>query len=421
MSSVEMLLAEWSRMGWPMLLAFTGSVLVVAALRRFCRTAFGAERAFLSWLLPPMAMLASMLPHASMPASPLPPIFINIVALPGAMTHAAAQAGGTGWRAWMAVIWMGGVAAWASLAIIAQMRYRAKLRNATQYGDGSSRWQILRAGDASTGPALVGAWRPRIVVPADFDDRYDFNERVLILAHEAMHARRLDGIWALAAQVVSALFWFHPLAWWALSALRRDQELACDAGMREHQGRRRNYANAMLKTLPAGFALPVGCAWSPRHPLTERIAMLKKAQPNRVRRAGGALFALIVILSGGSATYAATATDEAHPTRHALKLELSVDGKAPRLQANVCLEPGEHYGLLETDIGKLPPWRAKFRVAPAPGGLLEVRAEMEGGPMEKPSSPRVRTHPGQAAVIEIGSAASDGHTIRVEVTPRIGC
>jgi beta-lactamase regulating signal transducer with metallopeptidase domain len=424
MNSIETFVATWSRSGWLVLLAFTASTLVVGALRKPCRRIFGAERAFLLWLLPPMAMFATLLPHALMQASPLPPVVFDIVALPGAMAHAAADADGSHWQTWAVAIWVGGVIVSGLLAVIAQLRYRAELRDAQRYGDGSCRWRVLRAADPFTGPALVGAWQPRIVVPADFDERYDENERRLILAHEAMHARRLDGIWALAAQIMSVLFWFHPLAWWALPALRHDQELACDAGvLRENRGQRRNYAKAMLKTSPAGFALPVGCAWSPRHPLTARIAMLKQAQPGRVRRASGALFALIVILCGGGATYAVTAGagNDARSDRHTLKLELSVDGKSPRLHANICLEPGEPYRLVETGIGKLPPWRAKFWVEDAPGGMLEVHAEMEGGPMEQPSSPRLRTHPRQTAVIEIGSDAPGGHTIKVEVTPRIGC
>jgi beta-lactamase regulating signal transducer with metallopeptidase domain len=430
MNSLDVLVATWCRVAWTLLLVFTAAVLVVAALRKPCRRAFGAERAFLLWLIPPVAMLASLLPHAATPASPLPPIIISIVTLHGATASGVATSGASDWRLWMAASWLIGALVASLLAVYAQFRYRMKLRGAMRY-EAASRWPVLRIADPSAGPALVGSWRPCIVVPRDFDERYDDAERELILAHEIMHARRRDGCWCLAAQFVTAAFWFHPLAWWALSALRRDQELACDAGvLREHRGGRRSYANAMLKTQSAAFALPVGCAWSPRHPLTERIAMLKQAQPGRVRRASGAAFATIVIMFGAGGAYAATASSANvdHADRHTLKLELGVDGQTPRLHANICLEKGEHYSVTEAGIGKLPPWHGKFWVTAAPGGMLEVRTEMDGGPMEKPASPRLRTRPGQTATIEFGGersgnpeVAPGGHIIKIDLMPSVGC
>ncbi|MGD3580303.1 M56 family metallopeptidase, partial [Xanthomonas citri pv. citri] len=41
-------------------------------------------------------------------------------------------------------------------------------------------------------PVSVGLWRPRIVLPMDFDTRYSAAERTLILAHERLHLRRGD-------------------------------------------------------------------------------------------------------------------------------------------------------------------------------------------------------------------------------------
>src|SRR5207249_10388980 len=43
------------------------------------------------------------------------------------------------------------------------------------------------AADPSIGPALVGVFRPRLVLPADFETRFDAQERALILAHEEVH------------------------------------------------------------------------------------------------------------------------------------------------------------------------------------------------------------------------------------------
>ncbi len=432
MNNLESFIDTWSRLGWLSLLVFTASILVVAVLRKPCRKEFGAERAFLLWLLPPLTILATLFPHATTHAISLPPIVMAIISLPGTVTPVVAGAGMGDWRSWILVPWLVGAVLTLSLATFTQLRYCARLRGAVQYGNVLSRWPILRAADPYTGPALVGAWRPRIVVPADFDDRFDDTERALILAHETMHARRRDGCWCLLAQFVAAVYWFHPLAWWALSALRRDQELACDAGvLRENRGGRRSYANAMLKTLPAGFALPVGCAWSPRHPLTERIAMLKQTPPDRVRRACGVVLMLAMALLGAGGVYAATApatTGVAHADRYTLKVALAVDGKAPQLHADMCLTPGEHYEVTEGNIGELPPWHGQFSVAPASHGMLEVNTKMSGGPLDNPVEPRVIARPGQMATIMLGgdragnpTVAPGKHTIKIDLTPSVGC
>ena len=76
--SSELAAVDWMGHCWLLLLAFTLAVLIVAALRRPCRHLFGTERAFLLWLLPPLAMLASQLPHtAAAPVAVLPPMVFN--------------------------------------------------------------------------------------------------------------------------------------------------------------------------------------------------------------------------------------------------------------------------------------------------------------------------------------------------------
>src|SRR6185312_1214015 len=191
----------------------------------------------------------SKLPHAAIaPVVVWSPVISAITAaaeLPVQTTGSAV----IGWRTWVVLLWLLGSVLSLLLAALAQSRYRARLRGATRIVDERSHWPMLRAPGSDIGPALVGAWRSRIVLPADFECRYDPTEQMLILAHETTHARRRDGWWCLLAQLVVALFWFHPLAWWALAALRHDQELACDAAvLRAHGTQRRSYANAMLKT-----------------------------------------------------------------------------------------------------------------------------------------------------------------------------
>lgn len=442
MSSIDVLVTVWTTRGWLALLAFTAAVLVVAALRRPCRRLFGTERAFQLWGLPPLAMLASQLPHAAAPAVVLPAVASAVAPMTALLPAHVVAAGAADWRVGILLLWsLGGVAS-LLLAVYAQARYRAQLRGATCVVDARSAWPLLHAAGTDVGPALVGAWRSRIVLPADFECRYDATEQMLILAHEAAHARRHDGSWCLLARLAAALFWFHPLAWWALAALRHDQELACDAAvLREHGSRRRSYANAMLKTQSAAFALPVGCPWSPCHPVTERIAMLKLPQPNPFRRrAGGVMLAFVAVGMAG-AVYAATppppaTTGDGRSDHYTLKIDVAMGGRPESMHFTSCLKPGQFNRLNGTD-GSALSWQGRFAVSPAAGGQLQVDADVDtrfdrgdGKVHTQSAKPIVRTLPGKQASIVFGQVTEGGQqadtrrhddTIRINLTPSIGC
>ena len=428
MNSFDVLVAAWCGLAWSSLLVFTAAVLVVAALRKPCRRAFGAERAFPLWLIPPVALLAGMSPHTAAPISSLPPIILSIATLPGTAASGVAGSGAGDWRLWIAALWLAGFVMVLSLAARAQFRYRTKLRGATRYEAGL-RWAVLRTADPMVGPALVGAWRTCIVVPQDFDDRYDEIERRLILEHEVMHARRHDGWWCLAAQFTTAAFWFHPLAWWAISALRRDQELACDAGvMRENHGKRRSYANAMLKTLPASFALPVGCTWSPRHPLMERIGMLKQAQPGRNRRASGIVLIVVVMLLGASAAYAATAPAAAPKTSNAgthvseYQLEMKVEfvggsadhQEAHRIEVAMCQVPGKAARVSSRALA------VEAIATPLQGSRIRIKTTIFDAVGHKLAEPILVGALGDPLRVVVGAAGGEPR-YEVDITPIAGC
>jgi TonB family protein len=64
-------------------------------------------------------------------------------------------------------------------------------------------------------------WGP-IVVPPGFENH------TAVLAHEAAHVERGD-IWtSLLARIVCAVYWFHPLVWWAALRMRLEADRACD-------------------------------------------------------------------------------------------------------------------------------------------------------------------------------------------------
>jgi len=152
---------------------------------------------------------------------------------------------------------------------------------------------------------LLGAWRPRIVLPSDFETRYSGAERALILAHERAHLRRNDALTNAIACGLVCVFWFNPLAYWAWNRFRFDQEVACDATvLRQAKVSRRRYARALARThLTSSGAIAFG--WRGRHPLIERIAILRRPAPSRTRRRIGYALALVLMLWGAYVVWAA--------------------------------------------------------------------------------------------------------------------
>lgn len=76
-------------------------------------------------------------------------------------------------------------------------------------------------------PMTWGWRRPTVLLPADAPDWAGERVRVALL-HEAAHIARGDWAAQMLAHAVCALFWFHPLVWWAAARLRAEAEQAAD-------------------------------------------------------------------------------------------------------------------------------------------------------------------------------------------------
>ena len=161
--------------------------------------------------------------------------------------------------------------------------------------------------DPSIGPALVGVFRPRLVLPVDFETRFDAQERALILAHEEVHFLSGHTVVNAVVEVARCANWFNPLVHLAAHRLRTDQELACDATViAAHPSERRAYAQALLKAQLAPAFLPLGCVWTSRSGahLRERIAMLGRASLDRRSAVAGAATIVVLSLTSGYAAWA---------------------------------------------------------------------------------------------------------------------
>jgi TonB family protein len=290
---------------------FTAGLLAVLALRRPLRALAGPRCAYALWLLPPVATLASLAANL-WPLAPLrwPALTQTVTVLvhAGTRTTAPVSALLPDWIGALLVgLWLFGSAC----ALLALLGRYAALRLALRVdpGDTLARHGIegeharLRIRRHAAGPALLWAPRPLLLLPPDFEQRYDTAQRRQILHHELCHRAQGDAWWNLLAALLGALFWWHPLRPWAQRAFALDQELACDARLFASRQRPalRSYAGTLLQaasTLP----LPLGSGVSHPRQLKERIAMLAQTRRSAPRRAAGATLILILL---GAAVLAA--------------------------------------------------------------------------------------------------------------------
>lgn len=147
----------------------------------------------------------------------------------------------------------------------------------------------------NTGPALIGAWRPRIVVPRWFLDE-PASSQALILAHERMHRSAHDPLLLRVALLLVAVFpWNLPL-WWQLRRLRRAIEIDCDARVMGTGAAADAYGEVLLRVAQRAGAAPTGimAMSEPVSTLEYRIRQLTPVPARRValRAAGAAMLAL---------------------------------------------------------------------------------------------------------------------------------
>jgi len=282
-------------------LAAAVAILVVTLVRRPVRHAFGARAAYALWIAPVLIALAGFLPQPAAGA-----LAETVVLRAGAAAARSLQAGFAGApAAGLLAAWRAGAGAAAALLLARQARFVAAMGRLTPMGPGQ-----FRAEHADVGPAVVGALRPRIVTPADFEARFAAEERAVILAHETHHLATGDARVNALAAGLQCLAWFNPLVHLASHLMRIDQELACDAAvLGRFPAARRLYAEVLLKAQLATQPLPLGCHWpaGSEHPLKERIAMLKSPLPTPARRAAGLALVATLSLGGACAAWAAQA------------------------------------------------------------------------------------------------------------------
>ena len=384
-------------------------LLQLAMVRRL-----GAGAGYLAWLLVPVAMLAVALPH---PAVDALVIRVPVVAAMPAWVAAPASvapARGGGWIVAAVAAWAAGVLLLAALLARRQRVFEAHIDGGLPPG---------------AGPAVVGIWRRRIVLPRDFDAAFDAEERRLMLLHEGVHLRRADNAWNLLASALLVMHWFNPVAWWAWRRLRLDQELACDAAVlrQESADALSTYTGALLKVQGLAFAPPLATSWQSTHPLVERVRMLQLHRISSARQRLGRRAVALLVLVGGFGSYALRAGASAAPepvpggkdsVMMSVTTEIDGQNRSP-IPMRVLMRTGDKSTLrLAGDPARHTLTSEIALVAtPLAGERVQINAELRYGDSLL-GSPRVITRDGEPARIQVKSD-NEGHVFAVTLTPRL--
>lgn len=360
------MLESWAQGLWMQTQLFSLAAAGVWILRACLLRWFGAQAAYFAWLAVPTICLAAALPWPSALADAMvSPVMPNLSAsmLPFAPPSPAASTG----RLASALL-LGWLVGGALIVVRLVRQHRGLLRRLRPWPD-QAHWQ----GPAGSSPAMFGLWQPRLVLPADFQQRFDPSEQAAILAHEAVHADRRDNLCNLLATAWAVCLWFNPLA--------------------------------------------VG--WHTTHPLVQRVAMLKHHPRSLARRHTGlGLVALLCLgaaglghaLQAAAANLASDPATPAHPESVMLYIQVDQDGTplaSPRLFGRLGQSMSMQWTRGDAQAG---PWRLELTVTTRDGKQLQLDGRLSSGrPLQLVAQPRLVTPNGEPARFETRSA--DGQQV----------
>jgi beta-lactamase regulating signal transducer with metallopeptidase domain len=181
--------------------------------------------------------------QASQAAKPLSPTTESPLA-------AATRVASSVWAIGSAALLVWFAAGWAISGAAVRRAARAPLPWLSELNDLQERLHVgsevgLRVVDRVSSPVAVGLLRSTILLPSSAVE-WSADRRRSVLLHELAHVRRSDCRVQAVAQAACALYWFNPLAWIAMAALRVERERACDDEVIRHGTLPSDYAAHLL-------------------------------------------------------------------------------------------------------------------------------------------------------------------------------
>jgi beta-lactamase regulating signal transducer with metallopeptidase domain len=119
-------------------------------------------------------------------------------------------------------------------------------------------------------PAVIGWFRPVVLLPVTVLTGLSEEQLESIIAHELAHIRRLDAFVNAFQVGVETLLFYHPAVWWLNKRIRAEREHCCDEIAVAVCGNAVEYARALTR-LEELRSAPVFAMAANRGPLKERI------------------------------------------------------------------------------------------------------------------------------------------------------
>ena len=138
----------------------------------------------------------------------------------------------------ISIIWLVGVVAVLTYALVAYIRLRRMVDDAVLLRENV--YQSEKVGTVF----VLGIFSPKIYVPYGLSPV----ELYMSLNHERAHLARRDHLVKPLGFIIAAVYWFNPLVWLAYILLCRDIELACDEKVIKKIGynMKKSYSQALL-------------------------------------------------------------------------------------------------------------------------------------------------------------------------------
>lgn len=155
----------------------------------------------------------------------------------------------------------------------------------------------IRASGALMTPVTWGVLRPVILLPAYVLD-WPAQKYTALLRHEQAHIDRQDWLWQTFAECVTAVLWFHPLAWLAAARLRSEAEHSADDYVLSDGTGASSYAQQLLdiarrlKQRPPRAAVAMA-----RRSRSLELRIVAILDPSRTRTGAGIRARLTVMLT----------------------------------------------------------------------------------------------------------------------------
>ncbi len=355
----------------------TGSLIgLVLLLRRLVGRLFGAQAAYALWLLP---FLRLLLPPIEFPASMAPQstggVPVETVLVYAAKAPAAPTEVGPDWAAIAIGLWLAGALAFLVWRTLSYLSMREKLLdNANAVGEAGA--VRLVESPAVSAPVAFGVRDKVIALPIDFMAWHDRKARDLALAHELAHHNGNDLLINVLAQSMLALHWFNPLAWIGWRAMRRDQEVACDARVLAGQGGevRADYGR-LIAGLAGGprlaLASPMACPVLGEKSIIHRLRSISMPEPSKTRRhLGRGLLIGAALALPLTATIGFAAPEAPMPPAHPAAPDTPVASDAPKITKRIVIV--EKDGVASADDTKL-----KTRVVERNGKTIVFKTDKD--------------------------------------------